>query len=240
SRRYKSDVREVALFIPCYVDQFYPQVGIATLALLEKLGCRVTYPMKQTCCGQPFANSGYKDKAQALHDHFIETFSDHQYIVCPSGSCTQYVREHLTTHDHKHPPLAQHTYELVEFLHDVLQIKDWDVSFPYRMGLHQSCHGLRGLRLAKASELQVPEFNKTKALLEKVRDITLMPLDYPDECCGFGGTFSVLEEGVSVKMGKDRINDHKKQGVEVIRSEEHTSELQSREKLVCRLLREKN
>ena len=208
--------KPVALFIPCYVDQFYPQVGIATLELLEKLGCKVEYPLNQTCCGQPFANSGYKNSAGSIHRHFTKTFSDYSYVVCPSGSCTQYVREHLGTSVKGGEAVGHNTFELIEFLYDVLEVREFDVSFPKKVGLHQSCHGLRGLRLAKSSELNLPDYNKTRALLETVKDITLMPLDYPDECCGFGGTFSVMEEGVSVKMGVDRINDHKKQGVDVI------------------------
>ena len=114
---------EVALFIPCYVDQFYPQVAIATMELLEKLGCKVHYPTNQTCCGQPTANSGYESHNKAIDQLFIENFSGYEYIVCPSGSCTLHVKEHL--HGENEQTLKQiktNTYELVEFIHDILKV----------------------------------------------------------------------------------------------------------------------
>ncbi|MGK7395726.1 MAG: (Fe-S)-binding protein [Candidatus Cyclobacteriaceae bacterium M3_2C_046] len=209
---------KVGLFIPCYVDQFYPRVGIATLKLLEKLGCEVVYPLEQTCCGQPMANSGFESKGKKVYAHFVETFQDCDFIVGPTGSCVLHVKEHYDILEqipavHK---VRQNIYELCHFLTDVLQVKQLKSIFPYKVGLHMSCHGQRGLRLAQSSELRGQPFSKIKPLLEMVREIELMELNRPDECCGFGGTFSVSEEAVSVRMGLDRIQDHQLHGVEVI------------------------
>ncbi|MCS7004021.1 MAG: (Fe-S)-binding protein [Cytophagales bacterium] len=208
----------VALFVPCYIDQFYPQVAISTLELLEKLGCTVEFPFNQTCCGQPMANSGFEHLSIRTIQNFIESFSGYEYIVAPSGSCVLHVREHfkIASQTSLVKQVQERTFELCEFLHDVLQVKALDAKFPYRVGLHQSCHGLRGMRLAQCSELNAPEYSKIKPLLSMVEGLELVPLSRPDECCGFGGTFAVSEEAVSVKMGKDRIQDHLAHQAQVI------------------------
>lgn len=200
----------VGLFIPCYVDQFYPRAGIATLQLLEKLGVKVVYPLKQTCCGQPMANSGYEHLTGECSELFTENFRGFDYVVSPSGSCTLHIKEHL--HSEKHPRAADairgRIYELTEFLTDVLNVEQLPARFPHKVGVHQSCHGQRGLRLSQMSELTAPPFSKPEKLLSMVKDIELIPLNRVDECCGFGGTFCVAEEAVSAKMGKDRVADH--------------------------------
>jgi L-lactate dehydrogenase complex protein LldE len=210
----------VGLFIPCYVDQFYPQVGIATLQLLEKSGCEVIYPAQQTCCGQPMANSGFEHLSKGCNDLFIKNFGEFDYIVAPSGSCVLHIKEHLHGEGHGAAGSAAHIrsriYELVEFLTDVLKVEQLDASFPYKVGLHQSCHGQRGLKLAQMSELMADPFSKPERLLKLVKGIELVDLDRKDECCGFGGTFCVAEEAVSVKMGKDRVADHLRHGAEYI------------------------
>lgn len=204
----------VGLFIPCYVDQFYPAAAIATVELLEKLGVEVEYPMDQTCCGQPMANSGYERYGKGTDKLFLKNFGDFEYIVAPSGSCTLHVKDHILPKDTSTPKI----YELCEFLTDVLQVKEIPAYFPHKVGLHASCHGLRGLGLAKPSEIVGKDFDKPRSLLEKVSGIELVNLSRKDECCGFGGTFAVFEEAVSVSMGNDRIEDHMRQGVEVITS----------------------
>ena len=204
---------EVALFIPCYVDQLYPQVGLATATLLERLGIQVQFPEGQTCCGQPMANSGFFDDARPLAERMLRVFGAYEYVVCPSGSCTSMVRNHFP----ELLPGARRlpVFELVEFLHDVLNVFPQG-RFPHRVGLHQSCHGLRELRLGSGSERLVPPFNKTKALLARIEGLQLVELARSDECCGFGGTFAVTEEAVSCAMGRDRIADHERAGAEVI------------------------
>ena len=208
----------VGLFIPCYVDQFYPQVAIASLQLLEKLGCTVAYPFGQTCCGQPMANSGYEHLAQSCNHLFVDNFAAYDYIVCPSGSCTLHIKDHL--HDDKNETAASairgKVYELTEFLTDILQVKSISASFPHKVGMHQSCHGQRGLHISQMTELVAPGFSKPLQLLQMVKDLQVIHLSRNDECCGFGGTFCVAEEAVSVKMGKDRVADHLQHEAEYI------------------------
>jgi len=210
----------VGLFIPCYVNQLYPKAAIATLQLLQKLGMDVTYPPRQTCCGQPMANSGFEHLAEGCNTLFLENFSGFDYIVAPSASCVLHIKDHL--HSDKDPEAAlsirSKIFELVEFLTDVLHIEKLDAHFPHKVGIHQSCHGLRGLHLAKMSERIGPAFSKPLQLLKLVDGIELVDLDRDDECCGFGGTFCVAEEAVSVKMGKDRVADHTRNGAEFIAS----------------------
>jgi L-lactate dehydrogenase complex protein LldE len=210
----------VGLFVPCYIDQLYPGVAIATLGLLEKLGCTVDYPLDQTCCGQPLANAGFEADAVAAMQLFVKNFEGYDQIVTPSGSCALHVREHygLLEQTEAVREVRSRTYELCEFLTDVLAVETLEVSFPHRVGLHSSCHGLRGLALGRPSELNVPDFNKVRSLLEQVSGLELVELDRSDECCGFGGTFAVTEEAVSVGMGVDRLLDHLRNGVEVITS----------------------
>ncbi|MCG8583842.1 MAG: (Fe-S)-binding protein [Pirellulales bacterium] len=210
---------KVGLFIPCYVDQCFPEVGMATVRLLEKLGCEVDFPPAQTCCGQPMANTGCDDDARPLAEKFLEIFRDYPYVVCPSGSCTSMVRHHYEGLIGGQPgfdELKNKTYELCEFINDVLEVDQIDGRFPHRVGIHQSCHGLRELRLASGSERVVEPFSKVRNLLESLEDIELVNLERPDECCGFGGTFSVAEEAVSCMMGQDRIADHRRAGTEVM------------------------
>lgn len=211
---------KVGLFIPCYVDQFYPQTGIASLKLLKKLGCDVSYPTNQTCCGQPMANSGYEHLTGGCNSNFIENFKDFDYIVCPSGSCSLHIKEHLhdPNHEEQAKDIRSKIYELTEFIVDILKITEINSNFPYKVGIHQSCHGLRGLKVSQMSELNAPQFSKPLQLLSKVKDIKITDLIRKDDCCGFGGTFCIAEEAVSVRMGQDRIADHAKNEVDYITS----------------------
>jgi L-lactate dehydrogenase complex protein LldE len=215
---------KIGLFIPCYVDQFYPQVAKATLTLLEQLGCTVDYPLNQTCCGQPMANSGYAHLTGGCDANFIRNFSDYDYIVSPSGSCTLHIKQHLHGHDgsteREASAIRGRVYELTEFLTDVLNVQTLPTQRGVRrlrVGLHQSCHGQRGLRLSPMSELVGKQgVSKPERLLNMVEGLELVELDRRDECCGFGGTFCVVEEAVSAKMGKDRVDDHLRHNVDVI------------------------
>jgi L-lactate dehydrogenase complex protein LldE len=187
----------VGLFIPCYVDQLYPQVAMATLELLERYGCEVDFPAAQTCCGQPMANTGCVTEAKPLAEKFLAIFKDYDYVVCPSGSCTAMVTHHYEELLHGQPSfeeLRKKTFELCEFLVDVLKVGKVEGRFPYKVGLH----------------------NKAGQLLSGLEGIELVPLKRPDECCGFGGTFAVAEEAVSCMMGLDRIHDHEQAGADVM------------------------
>lgn len=208
---------KVGLFIPCYIDQFYPQVAIATMELLEKLGCNIVFPLNQTCCGQPMANSGFAKLTKGCDKNFVSNFSNVDCIVSPSGSCVLHVKEHLhDTDEIKARHIRDNIYELTEFIVDVLGIQDIKAAFPHTVGLHISCHGQRGLHISSMSELVAPSFSKPEQLLSMVSGLTLTKPKRVDECCGFGGTFCVLEEAVSVKMGKDRLAEHAMNNVEYI------------------------
>ena len=201
----------VALFVPCYIDQFYPQVAVASLELLEKLGCEVIVPTDQTCCGQPMANSGFASSTEGCDTNFTTNFAGFDYIVGPSGSCVLHLKEH-----HPSEKIRNSVYEICEFLTDVLKVTSLPAKFPHRVGLHQSCHGQRGLRLSSMSERNEKPFSKLEDLLGLVEGVEILKPERADECCGFGGTFCVTEEAVSVKMGQDRIKEHDANAVEYI------------------------
>jgi L-lactate dehydrogenase complex protein LldE len=201
----------VALFVPCYIDQFYPQVAVASLELLEKLGCEVIVPKDQTCCGQPMANSGFASATEGCDTNFTNNFEGFDYIVGPSGSCVLHLKEH-----HPSEKIRNSVYEICEFLTDVLKVTSLSAKFPHRVGLHQSCHGQRGLRLSSMSERNEKPFSKLQDLLSMVSGVEVVMPEREDECCGFGGTFCVSEEAVSVKMGQDRIKEHDANAVEYI------------------------
>ncbi len=210
---------KVALFVPCFIDAFYPEVGIATLELLERLGVEVDYPEEQTCCGQPMANSGAQKEAAGAERVFARNFADYDYVVGPSASCIHHVREHLTAIEQTASvrKVRANAYELVEFLHDVLKVREFPwAEFPHRVGLHNSCSAIRHLDEVSASEINGTPFSKPRALLEGVKGIEFVTPARPDECCGFGGTFSVTEEAVSVRMGQDKVRDHVDAGAQYI------------------------
>ncbi len=211
---------KVALFIPCYVDQFYPQVGMATVEVLEYFGVEHEFPAAQTCCGQPMANSGYTDQTRPLAEKYIDVFDGYDYIVAPSGSCVSMVRQHYDSFfdvdDQRANSVRQRTLELSEFLVQVLNVASVPGRFAHRVGIHQSCHGLRDLRLGPSSETRTEQPSLMETLLGTLDSISFSSLQRPDECCGFGGTFAVAEEAVSCMMGEDRIQDHLQAGTEVL------------------------
>jgi L-lactate dehydrogenase complex protein LldE len=214
-------VPTVALFVPCYIDQLYPQVASATITLLERHGCTVVFPEAQTCCGQPMSNAGQADDARALAHHFLDVFAPYDAVVAPTGSCVAMVRHQYTDLAKGHPALGKLravTYELCEYLHDVLGVRQVSGRFAKRVGLHRSCHGQRELRLASGSERHVAPFDKVKTLLASLEGITLVEPTRVDECCGFGGTFAVTEEAMSCMMGTDRLDDHAQATADVITS----------------------
>ncbi|MBX3436885.1 MAG: (Fe-S)-binding protein [Planctomycetaceae bacterium] len=210
----------IGLFIPCYIDQLFPDVGMATLELLERYAGKVDFPEEQTCCGQPMANTGCWEDARPLAERFLRVFRAYDAVVCPSGSCVA-----MVTHHYEHflagrpgfEELKAKTFELTQYLVEVVKLDRLEgISFPHRVGLHHSCHGLRELRLGRSSERMEPPFSHARHLLSLVDGLELVDLQRPDECCGFGGTFAVTEEAVSCMMGHDRIHDHLQAGAEVI------------------------
>jgi L-lactate dehydrogenase complex protein LldE len=167
------------------------------------------------------ANSGCVDQARPLALKFNDVFRDYEYVVAPSGSCVSMVRNHYSEFWPAAPGLRElgaRTFELCEFLYDVVGIRRSEGRFPHRVGLHQSCHGLRELGLGRPSELMTERVDKVRCLLESLDGIRFTDLTRPDECCGFGGTFAVAEEAMSVMMGLDRLADHERAGSEVLTS----------------------
>lgn len=208
----------IGLFIPCYVDALYPHVGQATYALLRHYGLDVDYPKKQTCCGQPMANGGFEQMSKPLAEKYDNLFKDYEYVVAPSASCAAFVRffhPRLLAAGHE-CVAAKKTMDVVEFLHDVLKVKEVPGRFPHVVSVHNSCHGVRELGLSTPSERQEPRYNKIIDLLRLVPGITIHEPEHPDECCGFGGMFSVEETAVSVRMGEDKLARHMATGAEYI------------------------
>ena len=216
---------KVGLFIPCYVDAVYPEVGIATWKLLKHLGLDVTYPEKQTCCGQPMANAGFEKQAIPLAEKFEEKFKDFDYVVAPSVSCTAFIKinyprllggKTAQNNEVHECETAKKCMDVVEFLHDVVKVDRRLGTFPHKVSLHNSCHGVRELGLSSPSEEHVNKFNKIKDLLQLVDGIDVVEPERPDECCGFGGMFSIEETAVCAQMGKDKVERHIQTGAEYI------------------------
>jgi L-lactate dehydrogenase complex protein LldE len=192
---------KVSLFVTCLGDALFPEVGVATVRLLRRLGVEVDFPAAQTCCGQPHFNSGYHEQARALARHTIGAFANGQTVVTPSGSCAAMVkleypellRDDLVWHG-RAEDLARRTHELSDFLVNVLGVEDVDARYPAKVTYHMACH-LRGLGL----------WTEPQRLLAKVRNLEYVPLERADECCGFGGSFSVRFPGISGAMVNDKV-----------------------------------
>ena len=210
----------IALFVTCYVDQFFPHVACATLEILERQGLTVDFPPEQTCCGQPMANAGCERDAVETARAFVRAFAGYDHIVSPSGSCVHHVRHHYDILEQSDDvrQVRANVYELCQFLVEVMGVEDRGVSFPHRVGLHVGWHTQRGLRLAASSEMSGRPKGVMRTLMERVKGLELIDLDRVDECCGFGGTFCVTEEAVSARMGLDRVMDHERHRAEVITS----------------------
>ena len=193
---------KIGLFIPCYVDAVFPEVGVATYKLLRHLGLDVAYPENQTCCGQPMANAGFEGQAVPLAAKFEELFRQFDYVVAPSVSCTAFVRLNYPRllKGKTECQTARKAMDVVEFLHDVVKVDRRLGTFPRKVSLHNSCHGVRELGLSSPSEQHVAKFNKIRDLLQLVDGIQVVEPERPDECCGFGGMFAIEETAVSAQM----------------------------------------
>jgi L-lactate dehydrogenase complex protein LldE len=203
---------KVSLMITCLGDALFPDVGMATVRLLRRLSVEVDFPPAQTCCGQPHFNSGYHDDARDLARHTIRAFAASERVVTPSGSCAAMVKLEYpelfhgdATWHRRALDLASRTHELSDFLVNVLKLEDVNSRFDGRVTYHMACH-LRGLGL-----LTEPE-----RLLRKVRGLELVPLERADECCGFGGSFSVRYPDVSGAMVADKAAFIEKAGVDAL------------------------
>jgi L-lactate dehydrogenase complex protein LldE len=211
----------VSLFVPCYVDQLAPDVAWATLRVLERAGCHVQYDPEQGCCGQPFLNRGARREARRLASRHLARFGAAEAVVSPSASCVATVRHRfaeLGACGAESAAQTERTYELGEFLVRVLGKLALGARFPYRVAVLQSCHGLRELGLGTPSErVGAPAApSPTERLLGAVEDLTLVSAERPDECCGFGGAFSVTHPTLSGRMGRARLRAFADAGAEYV------------------------
>jgi len=195
----------VALFMTCLTDTLYPNTGKALVRLLERLGCDVDFPLDQTCCGQMHFNTGYREHARPMAEAYASVFDGYDYVVAPSGSCAGMVRE-------IHPglcgtsPAVERTYELSEFLVDVLGVTDVGAYFPHRVTYHPTCHSLRMLGVG----------DKPLRLLRAVAGLDLRELPQAEQCCGFGGTFALKNAETSTAMLADKMRCVQDTGAEVV------------------------
>jgi L-lactate dehydrogenase complex protein LldE len=215
SARDSSRLRvKISLFIPCFVDQLAPEVGLDTVRVLRRLGYDVDFPKDQTCCGQPGFNTGYWNDAKPLAERFLKVFDSAEVVICPSGSCTTMVRNFYpqlladSPMREKALDVGRRVFEFSEFLSKVAKVTDVGASFPHRVTYHDACHALRELRLKQ----------EPRELLRHVRGLELVEMPYCEECCGFGGTFATKFTMISGAMGDTKIGNAQNSGAEYITS----------------------
>ncbi len=205
---------DVDLFIPCFIDQLYPQTATNAKKLLEELGCNVHYNSEQTCCGQPMFNSGDWNGARDLASKFRNDFSGERPIVSPSGSCSAFVKNYygeLFPREEKQIlDLKERVYEISDFLLNVLKIKELKAVFPHKVTYHDSCHALREYRIKE----------EPRRLLRMVKDLEIVEMQDSEACCGFGGTFSVKYKDISQAMVEQKVQDALSTGAEYVVSTE--------------------
>jgi L-lactate dehydrogenase complex protein LldE len=234
----------VALFVTCFNDLLFPEVGQAVVRVLRRLGHDVDFPGNQTCCGQIHFNTGYRDACVPLARNFSKAFAGYDAVVTPSASCAGMVR-------HSYPTVARHAvdrgldatlpaavgevvprvYELSEFLVDVAGVTDVGATFPHRVALHPTCHSLRAMAIG----------DRPRRLLESVDGLTLVDIPGAEECCGFGGTFAVKNADTSVAMGMDKLEAIRSTGAEVLTASDtsclmHLGGLLSRDRSPLRVM----
>jgi len=192
----------VSLFFTCLADAFFPKVGFATAAVLERFGAKVRVPLSQTCCGQPAFNSGNRKEARKMARKFLEAFAGEGYIVTPSGSCASMVKNEYPALFRDEPRMlslaasvGERIYELSQFLVDVLGVTDPNSTFKGKVTYHDSCHLRRGLGVIEAP----------RKLLRAIPGVTFVEMEDSDRCCGFGGVFSVKYPHISCRMVDDKI-----------------------------------
>jgi L-lactate dehydrogenase complex protein LldE len=201
----------VSLFVTCLVDQLFPEVGLAMADVLERVGCEVEFREEQTCCGQPAFNSGFTTEARGVARHFLRVFEGAEYIVVPSGSCSSMVRHHFadlfergSAEEEASHGVTSRVYEFSEFLLKVAGVEDVGAQFPGVATYHDSCHALRELK------------QEPRRLLSHVRGLELREMEPAEECCGFGGTFSVKFSDVSGSMVDDKVESIVRTGADTV------------------------
>lgn len=192
----------VQIFIPCFVDQLYPQTAFNMVKVLEKACCDVSYNPNQTCCGQPAFNAGFAEEGKSVAAKFLKDFDTGDFIVAPSASCVGFVRNHYSgvfensSYHHQVNGLMKKTFEFTEFLTEVLKIENFDAELNLKATYHDSCAGLRECNIKEGP----------RKLLNKVKGLELMEMSETETCCGFGGTFAVKFDSISTAMAEQKIN----------------------------------
>ncbi len=193
----------VQLFIPCFVDQLYPQTAFNMVKVLEKAGCKVLYNTNQTCCGQPAFNAGFCEESRAVAEKFLNDFDNADFIVAPSASCVGFIRNYYpglfekSINQNKIKDIGKRTFEFSEFLIDVLKEEEFGASFNGKITYHDSCAALRECKIKEGP----------RRLLSNVKGLELVEMNDVETCCGFGGTFSVKFEGISIAMAEQKITN---------------------------------
>ena len=191
----------VDVFIPCFIDQFFPSIGFKMVKLLEKFGVSVNYNTEQTCCGQIAYNNGYFDEARVLGEKFIKDFSNNRYVVSPSASCVAMVRNyypemfHNTSLHNEYRQLQKNIFEFTDFLVSVIGVSNISSSFTGKAVLHNSCSALREYGMK----------NQPQILLENIKGLMLIDVKDSDVCCGFGGSFSIKHPSISAAMAEQKV-----------------------------------
>lgn len=202
----------VQLFIPCFVDQLYPETGMNMVKVLEKLGCEVSYNTKQTCCGQPAFNAGYRDEARSVAKKYLNDFKEEIPIVSPSGSCTGYIRNHydkLFENSSEHVKCSKvqgNVFEFTEFITNTLGVENVGAIFNGRATYHDACGALRECRIKEAP----------RKLLANVSGLEMVEMAECETCCGFGGTFAVKYEPISIGMAQVKMKSAMETGAKYI------------------------
>ena len=193
-------VKEVDLFVPCFVDQLYPETAENMVKILERLGIKVFYNTNQTCCGQAAFNGGHWDTARELALKFLDDFPANRPVISPSASCSSFVKKYFpdllenTIYMNNYRKLNDKMFELTDFLVNVLKVTDLGVKFPAKITIHDSCAALREYGLG----------NEPRILLENVSGLKIVEMEESDTCCGFGGTFAIKHEAISTAMAHDK------------------------------------
>lgn len=203
---------DVQLFVPCFMDQLYPETAFNTIKVLEKAGCRVRYNENQTCCGQPAFNAGFRDEARAVCAKFLKDFSGNEIIVTPSASCAGFIRNYYsllfensaTNSDLKY--LKQQVFELSDFLVNKIKVTQFGASLNAKAVYHDSCAGLRECGIKQ----------EPRTLLAGVSGLELVEMKDVETCCGFGGTFAVKFEPISIAMGEQKAQNAADTGAEYL------------------------
>lgn len=203
----------VQLFIPCFVDQLFPQTAFNMVKLLEKAGCTVSYNTNQTCCGQPAFNAGFREESKMVCTKFIKDFSGKDYVVAPSASCVGFVKNYYgmmfsedSSYKYELKSLQSRIFELSDFLVNILHVTDFKAKLPVEATYHDSCAALRECKLKK----------EPRILLEKVAGLKITEMEDNETCCGFGGTFAVKFDSISSAMADQKVNNAKAAGAKYI------------------------